>query len=90
MENPLEFTKLAVRALRKDEKDGDTWWHMKTCKGCNDYGDLYRAHQVFCDEPGEPCNINEVYSKDPLAGKVVWQYDENNNPKPSGQNYTEE
>lgn len=51
MENPLEFTNLAVRALRKDEKNGDVWWHMKTCKGCNDYGDLYRKRQVYCDDP---------------------------------------
>jgi hypothetical protein len=83
MENPLEFKKLAVRALRKDEKNGDVWTHMKTCKACNDYGDLFRKHQMYCDEPGEPCNVNEAYSKDPLEGKIVWQYDENNNPKPA-------
>jgi hypothetical protein len=32
---------------------------------------------MYCDEPGEPCNVNVVYNKDPLEGKVVWQYDSN-------------
>lgn len=32
-----------VRALKKTEQKKDDWNHMKTCKGCNDYGELYRS-----------------------------------------------
>lgn len=56
----FELEKKVVRASTKDERHGDIWWKMKQCKLlCNDYGDLSRSHQVYCDEPGEPCNINE-------------------------------
>jgi len=58
-EKALKFDKRVVRASRKDEKYGDVWIHMKSCKGCNEYGVLNRAHQLYCDDPtGEPCSIN--------------------------------
>ena len=34
---------------------------MKHCKFlCNDYAILFDKHKVYCDEPGDPCNINNV------------------------------
>ena len=46
--------------------------HMKYCKGCNEYGELYRAHQLYCDDPtGEPCSINQVYDKDPFGDEII-------------------
>eukprot|EP00746_Dinoflagellata_sp_MGD_P161617 gnl/MRDRNA2_/MRDRNA2_88831_c0_seq1.p1 gnl/MRDRNA2_/MRDRNA2_88831_c0~~gnl/MRDRNA2_/MRDRNA2_88831_c0_seq1.p1 ORF type:complete len:331 (-),score=45.31 gnl/MRDRNA2_/MRDRNA2_88831_c0_seq1:5-997(-) len=31
---------------------------MRNCKTCNDYSELYKSHQVYCDEDGPPCNTD--------------------------------
>ena len=61
-EYKFNFTEKVVRPSRKNETNGDIWYKMKHCPVCDDYGDLFRSHQVYCDEPwllGEPCNVNE-------------------------------
>lgn len=32
--------------------------HDKTnvCENCNNYHKLYNEHQVYCDQPGKPCD----------------------------------
>jgi len=32
---------------------------MKNCKICNDYKLLLEKHQVYCDQPGTPCEGKE-------------------------------
>ena len=54
-----------VRPLTIDEGGGDVRDAMKKCKLCNDYLALARDHAVYCDEPGEPCNVNSLPDPEP-------------------------
>jgi hypothetical protein len=29
---------------------------MNDCKDCNNYHKLHKDHQIFCDQPGKPCD----------------------------------
>lgn len=61
----FEYDRKVVRPLTIDEGGGDVRDAMKKCKLCNDYLALARDRAVYCDEPGEPCNVNTLPDPEP-------------------------
>ena len=66
-----------MRAPNPDE--GEVHHAMKGCKNCNDYLHLTRNHQMYCDEPGDPCNDFDGHVKDDLQGNVRDALDDTRN-----------
>lgn len=60
------------------EIDQDVHESMRSCATCNSYSELFQLGQVYCDEPGPPCDTEHRVgaliqeASDEYWSKVVW------------------